>query len=276
VRGISVALGLRRKGIDADFTILSCSPFAHLAQRMGVKHVEISAEGEDKLSKGAWQSSILFKTLSSLAPDVLIVDLLWFPLYHFIRELACKKIFLWQTLDPKFFSIELASGRICFDPAMFDSVVAIEPFKGNGPDIRFNPLVLRNRDEILPRDEAMKNLGLDAEKPACLLAINAHPGDFEKAEKAHAAIESEGYQLVRTTNYKGGIFPVVDYFNAFDLVICGASYSAFWESRFFEKKARYVVAKTRFVDGNDLVRDWSDYTFNENGADQLADFICGH
>jgi hypothetical protein len=274
VRGISLALAFKRKGIEADFTILSCSPFAHLAERMGIQHIEIPPEDERKLSKTAWPSSTLYGTLSTLSPDVLVVDLLWFPLYNFIRELECRKLFLWEDIDPKFFSIALPTGKINFDPSMFDAVVAIEPFEGDGPSMSVHPLIIRNRDEILPREEAASRLGLDCEKKACLIAINAHPGDFERASAKYAHLESEGYQLFRTTNYKGGIFPAVDYFNAFDFVICGATYNSFWETRYFEKQAEYVPIRTQFLDGGELVRKWSDYTFCENGADELADLIC--
>ncbi len=41
---------------------------------------------------------------------------------------------------------------------------------------------------------------------------------------------------VGSINYEGGIFPVVNYFNAFDLIICGASYNSFWEAIYLKKK----------------------------------------
>jgi hypothetical protein len=170
---------------------------------MGINHLEIPPEDEHKLSRSAWPSSTLYGTLSTLSPDVLVVDLLWLQPCNCIRELDCKKVFLWEVLDPKFFSIALPTGKIGFDPSMFDAVVAIEPFEGDRPSISVNPMILRNRDEILQKEETASRLGLDSARKACLTAINAHPGDFERVSEKYAHLASEGYRLVRTTNYKG-------------------------------------------------------------------------
>jgi len=146
---------------------------------------------------------------------------------------------------------------------------SMEPFLGEGPDQQINPLILRNRNEILTRKEALRELSLSRKKN-CLLAYNGHPGDFERVEKKYSYLETEGYHIVSTTNYKGGIFPVIDYFNAFDLIVCGASYNSFWEVIYFKKKGIFVPTKTRFVDGERLIRQFSNYSFKENGADQLV------
>ncbi len=97
VRGIAVGNAIRRAGLDWDFTILSMSPFAHLADSFGHRHIEIPPETEDRLSRDNYTGSELYENLVSLNPDVLIVDLVWFSLYHFIRELPCRKIYSYAT-----------------------------------------------------------------------------------------------------------------------------------------------------------------------------------
>ena len=273
VRGISIGNAFRRQGKKVDFTILSSSPFAHLADIFDLKHREIPVEGEDKLSKKNYPDSELYRTLTSLSPDILLIDLLWFSTYHFIEELPCKKIFLWQRMDERFFTINLPDGAISFRPESYNLVLAIEPFKGEGPKRQVNPLIIRNRDEILPREQAVKELKLDESHKNCLLAINARPGDFDKARKRFSYLRDLGYRMVTTTNYEGGIFPVVDYFNAFELIICGASYNSFWEAIYFDKEAIFVPTRTSFVDGERLIREYRNYIFNENGADQLVDIV---
>ncbi len=240
--------------------------------RFGFNHLEIPVEHEKKLTAKTYPDSVLYQTLTSIKPDLLLIDLLWFPLYYFINELPCKNIFLWQRMDERFFSIPLPTGEISFNPNHYDLVLAIEPFKGSGPDRQVNPLIIRNRNEIHTRKQALKELSLDEYRQKCLLAYNGHPGDFERVKKKYSYLES-WYQMVFTTNYSGGIFPVVDYFNAFDLIICGASYNSFWEAIYFNKAAIFVPTNTRFVDGERLIREYRDYRFDENGADQLADII---
>jgi hypothetical protein len=275
VRGIAVGNALKRKGIRADYRILSSCPFAHLAERFDIPHNEIPPEGENRLGGDAYKESALYTAITSLAPDILLIDLLWFPLYFFIETLPCTTVFLWHEVDERFFRIDLAEGRrITFQPQMFDHVIAIEPYtKDIGTGGEVNPLILRNRNEIHSRKDAINKLDIEEGKKNCLLAYNGHPGDFEKLKKMYSYLEDECYQMVYTTNYKGGLFPVIDYFNAFDLIICGAGYNSFWETRFFEKEAVYYPPATRFYDPQRLVRDYHDYTFEENGADQLVALI---
>lgn len=274
VRGLSIGTALARKGVIADFTVLSSSPFGRLADELNIKHIEIPVETEEQLSKDNYKSSMLYRALTFLKPDILLIDLLWFPLYFFGDKIPGRKIFLWQRLAENFFSMDLPEGKISYDPGQFDLVLAMEPFFGDGPADQINPLILRNRDEILSRKKALKELSLKKGKN-CLIAYNGHPGDFERVEREYSYLKEEGYSIVSTTNYKGGIFPVIDYFNAFDLVVCGASYNSFWEARYFEKKAIFVPTKTRFVDGERLIQKFSDYTFKKNGADQLVEIIGG-
>ena len=54
-------------------------------------------------------------------------------------------------------------------------------------------------------------------------------------KKTYSYLEDEGYQMVYSTNYKGGLFPAVDYFNAFEMLICGAGYNSFWEAVYFDR-----------------------------------------
>ena len=214
----------------------------------------------------------MYNTIVSLEPDILIVDLLWFPLYYMVEKFPWKTIFLWAPIDKSYFSWPSEGTTLHYDPDKYDRIVAIAPFRGKGPELEVNPLILRNRDEILNRTEALEKLGLKNSDKNCLLAYNGHPKDFERVKEMYSFKEKE-YTMVYTTNYKGGIFPVVDYFNAFDLVICQTGYSSFWETRYFNKEAIWVPTKTSFFDGERLAREYSDYTFEKNGADQLVDIL---
>ena len=273
VRGISIGNALKRKDVHCSYTIVNSSSFAHLAARLGISHIEIPVEDEDQLSRRRYRSSELYKTIIALAPDVLLIDLLWFNLYHFISELPCKKIFLCHQVFDRFFTIPLEGGAISIRPQDYDLLLAVEPFSCSIPMRQINPIILRNRDEILLREKALELLQLDGSQPISLFAFNAHPGDFERYKKKYNYLEDAGYQIIYTTNYKGGIFPIVDYFNAIDFIITGAGYSAFWEVIFFEKEAVFENFPLMFSSTERRLRECIDYTFDENGADQLVDII---
>ncbi len=272
VTGIAIGNALRRKGMDKEFTILSSSPFARLAD--GFHHIKIPVEDENALSPEGYPSSELFKTLQKLAPDVLIVDLQWFTLHHFIRELAGKKILICRQVHDKFFSIPLPGGRLDFDPSRFDLVLATEPFESMVPMRRINPIVIRNRDEILSREDALKKLGLYEGRQNCLFAYNGEPGEYEAIKRKYAHMVDAGYEMLLSTNYSDrGYFPIVDYFNAFDFIISGAGYNAFWEIIYFDKEAVFEPVARTFENQFWRVQECQEYYFDKNGADQLVEIV---
>ncbi len=80
--------------------------------------------------------------------------------------------------------------------------------------------------------------------------------------------------MIHTTNIKGGgIFPIVDYFNAIDLIIGAAGYTQFWEVVYFDKEAILETFPLRFSSMKWRLKECSNYSFKENGSDQLVDIM---
>ncbi len=276
VRGIAIANAFARKNIPCTFTILHSSRFGFLADGFA-NQIEIPLEDERAHSAEKYESSSLYRTLAELDPDVLIVDLVWFTLHNFIRSLRCKKIFLLtQIADKRFFSINVSDGPLVFEPVRFDLLVQAEPLPVDIGARIINPIILRNRDEILPRERAIDGLGLDpaGDVSNCLFAYNGEPGEYTFIKNKYAYLEEAGYRMLYSTNYAGrGHFPIVDYFNAFDFIVSGVGYNAFWEIVYFDKEAAFEPVKRRFEDQSWRVRECQEYYFDANGADQLADMI---
>ncbi|HNR89925.1 MAG TPA: hypothetical protein PKM65_16425 [Spirochaetota bacterium] len=271
VRGIAIGNALRRKGLDAEYAILSSSDFAFLCDELKFAHREIPLEDEEALSDRNYKSSHLFNELSRLRPDVLIVDLLWFPLYHFIGDLACKKIFLCRQVNDRFFQMELNGGLLDFNPDAFDFVLRIEPFDSKVRMKAISPIIVRNRDELLSREQACARIGLSHNEQNCLIAYNGEPGEYHQVVKEYSYLQEQGYVLKFSSNYENGLFPIADYYNAFDLVVCGAGYNFFWEMIYFNKEAIFVPAVRTFETGQRRMREYRDFDFSQNGADQLVD-----
>ncbi len=219
-------------------------------------------------------ASALFNTLMDLKPDILIVDRLWFSLYHFISDLPCRKIFLTIQVRDDFFRIALPGGTLSFRGDHYNRVLAIEPFESSVPMERINPIILRNRNEIYSREEALQKLGFPREKNIALIALNFKGDYYSKLKTKYAYLEDVGYDVIYTTNLEGGgIFPVVDYFNAIDLVICGAGYNQFWEVIYFDKESVFENVPLNFSDTEKRIRECQEFSFEINGADQLVDII---
>jgi hypothetical protein len=273
VTGIAIGNALKRKQRNAEYSILSSSSYAYLADFCAISHLEIPLEDSTDLKAERYQQSHLFTTLNSLDPDILIVDLSWFMLHSFIDQLPAKKIILFRRIADEAFSIDLSWGTIRFRPDKYDFVFKTEPFTSAVEMDQINPLIIKNREEIYSRADALRFMDLDSKHPICFFTVTGNPGEFEQIKKSYSYLEDEGYQMVYTTNIGDGIFPIVDYFNAADLLICGAGYNAFWEAVFFEKKAFFVPIRRRFEDTYQRVAECQDYRFEQNGADQLADLI---
>ncbi len=278
VQGMSIFNALRRRGETFRYLILSNTPpeRVHVMDRLHVPHGEIpKVTDPSEVSIEKHTSSNLYRAITTFKPDILIVDRMWLTLHHFIDTLDCKKIFICSQVDNRFFSFSDGNTVISFTRDQYDRVIAIEPFKAVIEMEAINPLVIRNRDEILPRDEALKALGANGSRPVCLISLNFREGYFEKLRKKYSYIEKDGdYDVVYTTNMDGaGIFPVADCYNAVDLVISSASYNYYWECRYFGKEAVFEVVPASFCDQGRRLRECADVTFDVNGADQLAEII---
>lgn len=274
VRGIAIGNAFRRNKYNIDFTILHASNFNFLIINSHYNSIKIGPENIECFGKKEYSSSLSYKALVSLNPDILIVDLLWFPLNHFIEELPCKKIFLCRQVDDNFFTIPLELETKIFNSKQYDIIVAIEPFSSK---IQFthqiNPIIIRNKNEILPKKDALNLLNIDESTKNCLLYFNGNPGDFEKVLNDYSYLVDEGYNIISTTNYNSGLFPAVDYFNAFDLIVCGAGYNSYWEAKYFNKDTIIIPTFATFESGERRLNECGDYEFEENGADQLVNII---
>ncbi len=274
MRGIAIGNGLARKNADVEYLIVNSSDFGFLCDRSGFMHVEIPIEELHKLSPDNYKLSVLYNVIVDYSPDVLIVDLLWFPLQGFIRELTCKKVLLLRYVDNSFFSIKHAFPALEFIPSYYDDIIAIEPVPYPFKSFTVNPIIIRNKNEILSRHDALRSIGCERGKPLCLVSINGEPGEFEKVKLQYEYLENEGFELVYSTNYNpNSLFPAVDHFNAFDMVVCSAGYNSFWETVYFDMQAILVPEIRAFGDQRWRVGNCTTHSFEENGADQLVDYI---
>lgn len=270
VHGIAIRNAFARLGKAVDFTIVSGNPLGSIAEPFGCRHRLIPLEDEHQLGPGTWESSRLYEALADERPDILLVDKQWFTLHHFIDRLPGKKVFLCLQVRPEFFSISLPEGPLLFNPSSYDRLFAIEPFEPAVAMEQIDPLIIRNRDEILPRDEALRRLGLSGKKPVCFIGVNFKEGAFAYLRDKYSYLDGP-YQVILSTLLEGkGVFPIADYYNAIDLVVSLPGYNQFWETVYFGKEALFEPVAFSFTDGNERVNRNGDYHFTENGADRLA------
>jgi hypothetical protein len=273
VRGIAIGNALKRNNVECNYSILHSSEFSEANSEFD--RIKIPPETLENLNRQNYKKSHIYNALQALRPDILLVDLLWFPLHFFIEELNCVKIFLCRQVDKHFFTIPTKQGTLLFNKKQYDHLLAIEPFSPFMKMRFINPIVIRNHTEILNRKQALERLELVGGKKVCCIAYSGHPGDFEKVKRDYSYLEEE-YEVIHTSTYHEGIFPIVDYFNAIDLLVCGVGYNAFWEAKYFQKQAAFVPTHTRFESQEWRIENCQDYKFDENGADQLVHILMDY
>lgn len=178
VVGISLALAFKRAGCDVEFTAVTNNEFASIADGF-CEHLAVPIEPH--LFMVADRKTRLYRTLRRLKPDLLIVYGSWVPVLPFLGEISGRKILLLRQVNKPFLRIEVP-GRdpIPINAADYNFALSCEPSflpPGFQP---INPIVIRNRDEIMTRDDARRELGVPEGKKLAVIARNGYEGELEE------------------------------------------------------------------------------------------------
>ncbi|TVR29284.1 MAG: hypothetical protein EA404_15260 [Spirochaetaceae bacterium] len=272
VRGIAIRNALQRAAVNCEFVMVGTLGMAGLAESQGIAVVQLEPESFDRLAAERFRSSATYQTLSRISADILIVDLAWFTTQRMVAELPGNSVLLLRQASADFFGYYHNGTTTEFDPSAYDLVLSIEPCSLPFETVGIDPIIMRQPHELLTRARAAAALGLDPDQPAALIATNGKPGEFEKLRQTYSCLDGD-YQLFCSSNHHGGVFPIVDYFNAFDLVVCSGGYNAFWEAVYFSKDAVFVPHARRFENQAWRIENCQDYVFRANGADELVKML---
>ena len=270
--GCSLATALRRSGHAHSFHAIAAHEFLPLLDQLGISHTEIPFAPEPGSPEARRRDEELLRLIDGLRPDVLVVGQAWYDAHPILAELTCRKVILFFQASAEYFRIPTLDDDMVFEPNQYDLVCGIEPWEWPIPCMVIEPMVLRNHDEIHSRADAARMLGIDPDRPTALVATNGLPGEFDSLRQLYSYLDDE-YQVVYSTNYADGLYPVVDYFNAFDFIACAGGYSAFWEAVYFGKDAVFVPQQRNYEDQAWRINNCQEYEFTRNGADQLVELL---
>jgi hypothetical protein len=285
VIAISLAVAFRRAGLAVQFTAVTNNEFPEIAR--GYIDV-ITVPPEPHLFLVADRQTRLWRALRKTRPDLLIVLGSWLPVYALLPELDCVKVLLVRQTNEPFLHARIgAAEEIHINPEDYDLALSCEP-NFNLPGFQaIHPIIIRNRDEILSREEARRRLGVPDGKKLAVIARNGYEGELEELLARHGGAQTpaapndtpaagqktpagEWHRLVTTNKDGGGIFPLADYAAAIDLLISGGGYSTFYESRYFGIPAELESFPRNAEDISWRLETNADYTFDVNGADEFV------
>ena len=267
VFGASLYFAFRRAGADIDFTALTNCEFSGIVEPF-FEHVHVQPEPE-KLLRTDHDTS-LFYAIEGLSPDVLIVSGIWLPLYRILADLPGRKVFITRMAPEGWFHVPLPDGSIDFDPSAYDLAFTIEPGFSLPGAQAVEPMIVRNHDEVLRREDARDAFRVPVGKKLCVIAHNGYAGELETLIEAYGAPGSEYHVVTATNAAERDLFPLAEYASAIDLLIGGAGYNIFYETRYFEIESILCPFERNADDQAWRLATNSEYRFDENGADTIA------
>lgn len=268
VRGLAVGRGLTRRGFDGEYRMFG-PPLAY-----GIppppNHVAVAIAAEEARDPRRARESELARTLTEFRPDLLLIDMFWAPVRHFLPALGGEAWLLVRKCPGAWF---VGPPDAPFAPGQFRRTLAIEPVRHLAITERIDPIVVCNPDECRPTTALRERLGVP---PGETLTVVTHAGVAGEIDQIAPAA---GAGAVRCDLHAADpLFPLAEWLGGADRIHSGAGYNSYWEARWlgYAARTRFVPQRRRIDDQAWRIAACGDHVMQANGADVLAgDMVRG-
>jgi hypothetical protein len=284
VRGVAIGRGLARAGFAGEYRLFGPGlPFPAALARTDYEAVEIETDRALR-DRHLAQGSALARRLAAFAPDLLLVDMFWAPLYWVLPALqragGCAAWLLVRTCPPHWLA---GPPGMPFTPGPYERILAIEPGVETGLDLSrlgrarldetIDPIVVANPGEHRPAGALRERLGLAAGDELVAIVHAGARGELPALHEAAAAASPAVLNLFDPA----APFPAAEWLGGADRVVCGGGYNAFWEARWlgYAERTTFVPFRRTIDDQARRLTACRDIVPRANGADELARRIVG-
>ncbi|HXU30557.1 MAG TPA: hypothetical protein VN851_08285 [Thermoanaerobaculia bacterium] len=269
VRGLAIRRGLARSGFSGEFRAFG--PEVPFPAARGVLEREVVSIEGDRIyqDRHLAPASPLAEKLRAYAPDLLLVDLFWAPLYWILPQLSCPAWLLLRLCPPVWLQ---GPQGMPFRPEPFERIVAIEPIEHPVLTDRLDPIVVANPEDCRP-PHALRDLL--AHPAGRALAVVAHAGKRGEIDSLREALGEDGSAAAVLDLFaENATFPAAEWLGGADRIALGAGYNSFWEAHWlgYAERTAFVPFQRSIDDQARRLRDFRSIP-KENGADRLARWI---
>ncbi len=267
-RGVAIARALRRAGAGVELRMFS-DRLPYRAPSAIRAWTEVPFEPQLLEGPEAARSSALGTALQAFAPDVLLVDFFWAHVRHLLPLPRCEAWLLLRWAPAAWLAgIDVLS----YDPTIFARTIAIEPGILVAATDEIPPVVVTNPAELRPREALRERFDLRSDENLVLVAQAGQPGEADTLVSLAERCWPDA-RIVRQTLFDDdALFPIADWLAGADIIVGGAGYNLFWETRWLGLQGRtHLQAFPRTIDD----QAWRLVLHHRtpmltNGADSLA------
>jgi len=276
MHGVALRRAAQRSGLPVSVSLVS-PPLPFPAVRRLADHTAVEMDPAALVDPARAASTPLARALSSLKPDVVVVGHFWANVQRIIAQLGFEAWLLLRKAPPVWIK---GPPQAPFAPSVFARRLEIEPVGFAGDFEQLAPLVVVNRDELVPAAAARAALlnGVDDDgRPLRLVFQAGNPGEAQ-ALASSSSPSSSSYSHTRVIDLRDNDapWPVADLLLGADEIVSGAGYNAYWESRWLGTAAKTtLVPFARRIDDQAWRLSLASLPMRENGADQLIRMLYG-
>lgn len=262
VRGLAIGRGLMRRGFDGDYRMFG-PPLAY-GIAPPANHTAVAIEAKDARDPQRARTSDLARTLAEFRPDLLLVDMFWASLRHFLPSLGCEAWLLVRKCPGAWF---VGPSDTPYAPEQYRRTIAIEPVRHLAITERIDPIVVCNPDECRPPTALRERLGMP---PGETLTVVTHAGVAGEIDGIAPAV---GEKAVRCDLHDTEpLFPLAEWLGGADRIFSAAGYNSYWEARWlgYADRTHFAAQPRRIDDQAWRIAACGAHAMRANGADVLA------